>query len=755
MKFAFKIFLFYLQIRSGWHDDGLNLSGQNTGQIYPILTGCDASYPNSDYDNLDWVNYTENFVSSFVPINYDSACCLKPDNSHDAAKLASEDGYNSLNIKNIDKSTIQTEFDDLILKDFIKEQEDTDFDSNASVDEIPNEVSEMLFKYFKSIPAMELDSEEILTSNGTIIGKDINFCENSREKVSNVQHSSYSKSYEETQVEQRELIRMNLDNIKNSFDLKTSKISNNLKSAKSIQNSKTKESEINKDKGIKLRKKRKSNTPQELKGPKICKKGNSRINIIEIELNNPSNNSFSFQENFEVLNRNSDDGTLVKKINKKPKSNNSKKASNSFILFFKNLEKNALFERAKNDTIIIALNFQNTFDHNNFTVILREKIEKIEFFIQEHNKDCSADNTYKFYNYDLLKKDINKFLNDNKNFKFYHMKKKFERNKFIDFLQKGIVVSQEKNVFYDSILFFIEKINDKYKEKRISSNDLRKIIKTFDKINTKFTVEIYSYLKNKVFEIINTKNSILEKFFPDIFDCINLEEIFVFNNEIILTNRDLYEYLIFLFVFKKLINLDNEIIIISLNNNKPTISDEDDKYNYSECKFFIRYHFMRIIFPLVKRKIFLNYIELYYLFIYEDVEAGYKFLNKKSLLPNTNKNLVLSTIYFFRLQKNLSLLAQKKDIPNFALLCFCICLKETSISNDKKYFFRIFVAIKLYDITKILIEKNGLLNDINSLNWKTVIKKNEKERNLGVETVRKNYEVGMTLIANSFVSSIL
>ncbi|KAM0675518.1 hypothetical protein GVAV_000884 [Gurleya vavrai] len=268
------------------------------------------------------------------------------------------------------------------------------------------------------------------------------------------------------------------------------------------------------------------------------------------------------------------------------------------------------------------------------------------------------------------------------------------------------------------------------------------------------TDEDWKIIKKVVINIIKKNDGIIKKIFPDIYDWLSLDYSFIYNN-IESKHYDLYKYFITLFILKKLLKSQNEFLDNSIQSINDSTTNKRDTFDKQKDLLVIRYNFFRVIFPLIELNIFLNYIELFFLYVYVYVYDFVYDQNKRrniKLEKNTNfkpffrKKIVFITIFFFQLQKGFY---EHPQIPENALLCFCLCFYPSNQNqNNKDKFLNLFNSEFLNDITNILLKKFDPNNFSEEPKDTTVIKKIENE-DKSLKT-RKKFTEKLNLIENSF-----
>ncbi|KAM0674207.1 hypothetical protein GVAV_002281 [Gurleya vavrai] len=441
---------------------------------------------------------------------------------------------------------------------------------------------------------------------------------------------------------------------------------------------------------------------------------------------------------------------------------NRKKKTSKISCLLNHLETKEYFQLANDDQILENFKASDKFNSTSFINFLKEKLIKSNVLIQEYSEDKSMHIDYKFYNYQYYQKEIKSYLGDKNNFKYYNLSKEFKLHELINFFDnircKFVNNKQKLNLINIEIKAFSNYLGKIDNPKSFSFKNLQVKIKLIDKKILKLAIQDLKIMKNIIFEIIKRNREILINIFPDIIDSIDIEEIFVENYTLSLTNRDLYDYLIVLFIFEKLISLDKKILFESNNSNQIMFKKSDKTYYKLDIILIIRFHFLRLVFPFIKINVFLNYAEIYFSFIY--LRLGVKNESRKKLpikYHSLKNKILLVSLLFFRLQRTCKKTKKKQKIPNYLFMCYALCYSANCEveKNNKRAFISFFDPNFLFDIIDDLIKKFVPISSVNYSKWKKIndIKhsKELKHESVFAKKIRVYSITGINILEELFV----
>ncbi|KAM0675521.1 hypothetical protein GVAV_000887 [Gurleya vavrai] len=185
----------------------------------------------------------------------------------------------------------------------------------------------------------------------------------------------------------------------------------------------------------------------------------------------------------------------------------------------------------------------------------------------------------------------------------------------------------------------------------------------------------------------------LKKYLPDIFESIEVLLTISNQNIIDVTNYDIFDYLYSLFTFTKLTkNLDDILLKTKPKNSNVYARNKNEFFYVFDNLLNLRYHFIRIISPIIDINIFLNYLELYFVYIFERAKAEQKFSkNNRISFKNSENRLCFITLFFFVFQKY-DFKNENLKIREFLILKCCLCSTLENHKNLRRDFYTVFNA---------------------------------------------------------------
>ncbi|KAM0675520.1 hypothetical protein GVAV_000886 [Gurleya vavrai] len=229
----------------------------------------------------------------------------------------------------------------------------------------------------------------------------------------------------------------------------------------------------------------------------------------------------------------------------------------------------------------------------------------------------------------------------------------------------------------------------------------------FVEIKFNFGEKDYILFKQEIKIILQTNEKFLKKYLPDIYESYDIISIEYLQNDFELSNYDFYDYLYILFLFKEETNIEKKTLLDSRKKYSNTYKRTEENFFYVfDGLLNIRFYFLRLIFPFIDINIYLNYLELYFIYVFERAIAVKRFCNgnKISFLKN-EKMYSLITLFFFVIQKYNIEKNEKDYIREFLLLKFYLCSALTDRKNLQRDFLNLFDAQYMFKNVCALIEK--------------------------------------------------
>ncbi|KAM0675519.1 hypothetical protein GVAV_000885 [Gurleya vavrai] len=131
------------------------------------------------------------------------------------------------------------------------------------------------------------------------------------------------------------------------------------------------------------------------------------------------------------------DSDFPNKNNKNTKNKSNVTRNNIYVKFFNYFMPKPYFTLNTNKTFEKSYYEMDTFNNEKFKEIIKAKFEKINFFIQGYTNDKKdgAASYFEFYDYNNLKNDIPRFIEDDKNFSYKDTNEKFAIKEILFFLK--------------------------------------------------------------------------------------------------------------------------------------------------------------------------------------------------------------------------------------------------------------------------------------------------------------------------------
>ncbi|KAM0676464.1 hypothetical protein GVAV_000431 [Gurleya vavrai] len=151
----------------------------------------------------------------------------------------------------------------------------------------------------------------------------------------------------------------------------------------------------------------------------------------------------------------------------------------------------------------------------------------------------------------------------------------------------------------------------------------------------------------------------------------------------------------------------------------------------------------------MSKKIFLNYVEIYFLFNYECICALDNIFSIR-----IRRKLVFVSLFLFKILSDLHFYTQNENLPDKLFLFYCLSSCKDHKDNSRDRFMQYFDSTYIFGTVNYFMSKYLPENNDKHIKWKTIINEkkilNEEKKIAPVDLSRRGQLDGIIMLEKYF-----